>query len=251
MISAHLRDVFFHAFDKLVRFARTSTFFMLVFLFYHLVYGLPFKPEFLASMLYFSLAYTAVYFINDYSDSEFDLKYKSCKNLYYTSTNKSAYWISFLIIASLGIGFSCIIEPISVIALLIIYLSMVLYSIKPLRLKERKYLRGLSLGVIYSLKVIYASLLLGFSLAQIPLLFLFCITFLFALGDYIYKRYYYGGSYNMEKGEFYLFGAFSLLVIILYLDVFIKLIPLLLGVAGYLIIFSPLYFFFTKKLKAK
>jgi 4-hydroxybenzoate polyprenyltransferase len=180
---------------------RNILFFIAVFSFLSFSgYEIPTTSKIFTALITFLASYQVIYFINNYSDRFYDLKYKE-GNIYTLIRNKNVYWSIFFILLVIGIILSGQYKTEAFYILLSIYIFSTFYSLPPVRLKDIYLIRFLSLGVIYSLKFLYCSNLLSAGLTSTLLPESVVLGGLVSLLAIFYKKDVYKKAVSIKQGE--------------------------------------------------
>jgi len=182
-------------------------------------------PTWFAIMLGFLayfISYIPIYFLNDYVDHKEDKKYGR-DNLYLAFKNKRLFWVLGV---SLALAGTCLAAYLNGLLLLIIlYLLNTVYSVNPMRTRDRIVLRELTIFVIYIVKVFYVATLLHFPLSILPMSIVVMAASAAAAAVSVYKRYL-----KAAKISELIFGVIFMmswaLTILLYKPIFWIFVPL-------------------------
>jgi 4-hydroxybenzoate polyprenyltransferase len=142
---------------------------------------------FMIGLTAYCIAYTPVYFVNDYFDQEEDRKFGKA-NLYLTIQNKKVFWILTLLLLLTGIGLCILANPTSLPFLGIIYFLNILYSVPPIKMRDRLLVREILITCIYFVKWLLISQLLQVNPQLIPIQVIIMSCSLSAFAVAIYKR---------------------------------------------------------------
>lgn len=144
--------------------------------------------RFLLGLAITVVGYAAVYFLNDYTDQDEDIKNKKA-NLYNSIKNHSLFFFLGMSCAVFGVVGSFLLSPNATLLLLFLYGLNFLYSTKPFRLRDKFWFRELILFIINIAKWYFGLFLLGFDPAKSPFpIMLMASAFLAGL-TVIYKRH--------------------------------------------------------------
>jgi hypothetical protein len=163
--------------------------------------------------LIYAVSYSAIYYINAYSDREFDQKFKNF-NIYDLAPSKRRFWLELLLIAIVGLTIVSFISLPAALILFSIYALITVYSLPPLRLKKRPGLRFLALSLNYGLKTLFAFFLMGAAISgQTRDVFLLSIAVV-GFAACVYKKFFYKKAYKVYSLEviFFFLSLFSYLV---------------------------------------
>ncbi len=170
----------------LYSFIKNLLFFVVLFLTFNLLKLSRFGVDSLHAVIPFILGYEAIYFINSYGDRIYDLEYHGL-NLYHQIKNEYLYWSCFALFVLSGIILSWKISPTAVFGLVVIYIISAIYSLPPIRLKDRFLVRFITMGFAYGFKTIYCLNLLGLELNEIPVSLIILVMTFASFFTIIYK----------------------------------------------------------------
>lgn len=183
------------------------------------------SDHFLLGLTAFFIGYAPVYFLNDFIDQHEDtIKHKS--NLYTYVNNATIYWTITILTVVIGGAISYAISPIAFLILILLYICNTLYSVKPVRLRDRTYLNLIIIFFIYAIKFYYMTVLLNFPMNELPLSFVIMSGSLGALSTAFYKRH----IKRQKLAEYiltFLFTVSWMITIILYDQTFFLFFPLI------------------------
>ena len=187
-------------------------------------------------LITYLISYTPIYFINDYADNEEDKKYDKA-NLFNKINNKKIFWGITSLLMIVGVILTLKISVSSLFLLILLYIFNAVYSLRPLRLRNKPVLREVAIFFIYMVKMFYLSVILYSSFTALPLLIILMSASTGALSVSLYKRH----SDRVKTSEI-LFGSIFiiswLLTELFYKQTFLLFLPLLPALI-FLAIISP------------
>lgn len=176
-------------------------------------YSLPSPLNIIGALFPFLIGYEAIYFINNYSDRFYDLKYKN-GNLYTSVKNKYIYWLCCILCIALGIFLSTLFSYKAAIYLIAIYIFSTIYSLPPIRLKSVYVIKYLSLGFLYILKFLFCLALLKINISYISLNIMAILGISVSSFAVLYKNKLYKKSIPINLSEkIIIFSLFLILLI--------------------------------------
>ncbi len=190
--------------------SRNLFLFVILAVFFAVIYGFQSEPSrLIAGMLAFTLGYAPVYFLNDFADRIDDVRHGK-ENAYNGSRNKIWYWSNAALLFVIGVVIMYRYSgSLPIVLLILLYGLNGLYSFRPFRLRDRKCMREALMFVIYFVRYMTMSLLMGFPLSMTFPYMLFVMGSAFAaLSVALYKRHIERLS---GRGVEYLFGAIAFL----------------------------------------
>lgn len=171
------------------------------------------------------VGYTPTYFLNDFMDRKEDKKFNR-SNLYTEINNENVFWGLTILLTIFGIFLTIRISYIALIFLFLLYIFNIIYSLKPLRLRDKAILREINIFIIYIVKVYFFGLVLFSSINVLPLPIIVMSAATGALSVSLYKRY----SNRVVISEIIfgiIFIIFWILTEVLYKQTFLLFLPLL------------------------
>lgn len=195
--------------------------------------------KFILGGLAISFVYTPVYFLNDYFDRNDDVKYKK-ENLFLAIKNRHAYIFLPIFLGIIGIVLSYLTNPLSLLIVPILYFLNIIYTVPPIRLRDRKIFREIIIFILYSFKslLVYQYLHQPFNQAALYLLLLHASIGSF--GMTLYKRHKEKESPLIQ----YFFGSILILIFFAVITKFPQLMIIFLPV---ILIALFIYIFYKKK----
>ena len=168
-------------------FSRNIFLYFIVYTTIFLLYGFRINLQaFLVGLFAYLLSYAPVYFFNDYTDWREDKQLQK-NNLYLEIKNNKHFWLISVTFLLLGLLLILLISKIALYYLLVLYGFNLLYSYKPLRLRDKLLFREIAIFCIYIIKWYLLTSLLG--VGKLPLIIILMASSTAALSVSLYKRY--------------------------------------------------------------
>jgi hypothetical protein len=117
-----------------------------------------------------------------------DIKYGK-SNLYLQFDKKPLFWYVYTFLVFGGITLSYLLSPLSSGVLILLYILNGFYSIPPIKIRNRPFLREILIFIIYFIKWILVMLYMHYSIIHFPLIIVIMTCSFVSYGLVLYKRH--------------------------------------------------------------